>query len=114
MTPYQRWCMYSQEIGCAACNQEYRYAVTNPGDMHHCIDLGPRDDRRTICLCPWHHRGVKPQQRGPSLAKNPEAFFEKYVSEWALFAQHRNDVLRYMCEHELDSKIIQIVRWQYG
>jgi hypothetical protein len=78
-----------QEIGCIACLLDGRPG--NPGDIHHILSGGRRVSHHvTLCLCPWHHRGVPPnglQDRmaervfGPSLAKSPASFKRQYGTD---------------------------------
>lgn len=82
-----------RELGCVACivegelRGESRYQT--PADVHHEVN-GYRTGR-TIPLCPWHHRGVPTYGYngsasddtmiaivGPSLAKHPALFRERY------------------------------------
>ena len=58
----------------------------NPGDVHHLLNAGKRiSHQHTICLCPYHHRGLHWQQfkgkLGPSLAIDKRKFHEVFGSE---------------------------------
>ena len=85
-----------KECGCLACLQEglgSDYAEAhhlNIGDKHGAPNRG---HAFVVGLCSWHHRGVPPDGRtanyarqayGPSLAKEPRAFRERYGSGDAL------------------------------
>lgn len=76
----------AQELGCLACNQLGHYSVA---ELHH-----PKSgDRRigwatVIPLCPAHHRSVEHDEaiHGPSLAKSPKRFRERFGSDDYLLA----------------------------
>ncbi len=78
-----------QDIGCLACRQDGRPAT--PGDVHHLLVGGRRlSHHASVCLCAWHHRAVPPagmnsrqaeKHVGPSLARTPRAFRERYGSD---------------------------------
>ena len=86
-----------QEIGCVACLIEG--VGYQPCDIHHIVDKGYREhsggDNATIGLCPWHHRGLIPDQLtkketeemlGPSMALQKRAFIKRYGTERELLA----------------------------
>lgn len=98
-----RWSEF-RELGCIACileggaRGEDRSAT--PADVHHEVEGSVRTGHdRTVPLCPWHHRGVRPTARdgslidtallvdevGPSLALHPEAFKARYGTFEDLF-----------------------------
>jgi len=86
-----RW-QYFREIGCIACSLEGGMRGEDrsgtPADVHHLINGYRAGHGATIPLCPWHHRGVKPDETratqetrdtlGPSLALAPEQFRNRY------------------------------------
>lgn len=75
-----------QEVGCVACAQKGIYG--NPGDIHHLLNGNRRiSHQHTICLCPWHHRGISDNglttkelesKLGPSLARSKREFIETF------------------------------------
>lgn len=83
-----------QEVGCVACALDGVLSV--PGDVHHLLSGGRRvSHSATVCLCPFHHRGIIPEGRkpdeyqevhGPSLALKPTAFRRRYGDEEELLA----------------------------
>lgn len=89
----------AKRAGCIACYLDGRNAC-GAVETHH-VKLGNRQvgHRFTIELGAWHHQGIKPsalsavvveQLFGPSLARNPRAFHERYGSDQALLdAQDR-------------------------
>lgn len=65
-------------------------------DAHHTLSGGRREGHAaTLGLCPWHHRGVRPERfatdalatqwLGPSLAKGSKPFHAMYGSDAYLF-----------------------------
>lgn len=82
------------ELGCVACALDGVLGV--PGDIHHLLSGGKRISHdHTVCLSPWHHRGILPPGRkaedfehehGPSLALKPKAFRRRYGDEEELLA----------------------------
>lgn len=100
----QARCDFIRQIGCLACR---RFGWYSAPDVHH-LNLGGhagqvrRGDECTIGLCPYHHRGVPPEQfppdqvrdlLGPSLAKDPRAFREMFGSDDALL-QWENELIQ--------------------
>lgn len=92
MTPAARDRRFGRirEIGCLACRQLGWYGAP---DVHH-LNLGEhagqvrRGDEYTIGLCPWHHRGIgKFVDIGPSLAKEPVKFRQRFGSDDELLAK---------------------------
>ena len=83
-----------QELGCIASLLDGVPGV--PGDIHHLLSGGRRISHdHTVCLSPWHHRGILPSGRkaeefaevhGPSLALAPNAFRRRYGDEEELLA----------------------------
>ena len=83
-----------QELGCIASLLDGVPGV--PGEIHHLLSGGRRISHdHTVCLSPWHHRGVLPSGRkaeefaevhGPSLALAPNAFRRRYGDEEELLA----------------------------
>lgn len=83
-----------QELGCVASLLDGVPGV--PGDIHHLLSGGRRISHdHTVCLSPWHHRGLLPSGRkaeefaevhGPSLALAPNAFRRRYGDEEELLA----------------------------
>lgn len=75
-----------QELGCIASLLDGVPGV--PGEIHHLLSGGRRISHdHTVCLSPWHHRGLLPSGRkaeefaevhGPSLALAPNAFRRRY------------------------------------
>lgn len=72
-------------------------------DAHHLLSGGRRRGHAyTIALCPWHHRGIRPDdcrndeeafhKYGPSLALHPRDFKETYGSDDELLAM-QNELL---------------------
>jgi hypothetical protein len=89
------------DIGCVVCRLLGR--PTFAFDIHHIVEGGRRRGHLfTIPLHPWFHRGLPPDDMsietaridmGPSMALHPEAFFQKWESEyWLLNAV--NDMIR--------------------
>ena len=78
-----------QDVGCLPCRIKGFGCV--PGDVHHLVEGRKRlGNDYTICLCPWHHRGIPPtgldvrqaeEIAGPSLARNKKAFYDAFGSE---------------------------------
>lgn len=76
----------AQETGCVACLQ--LGILGNPGDAHHLLEGGRRVSHSyTVILCPYHHRSIPPgnlndkqayERFGPSLAKRPREFKERF------------------------------------
>lgn len=111
------WFNWLQELGCIACliQTSGRHPHTE-AEIHHLLEGGRRvSHRRSLALCPWHHRGVRPgclshqsvrRRRGPSLALEPAEFQNKYGTDDDLFqfqckalalyllAVYRGDVMR--------------------
>ncbi len=90
--------MLIREIGCAACLLDGHGRT--PCEIHHLNDRGRNISQdHTVGLCEWHHRGVprgalRPSEMealaGPSLARAPRAFHERYGSDAELLeAQNR-------------------------
>jgi len=83
-----------QELGCIASLLDGVPGV--PGEIHHLLSGGRRISHdHTVCLSPWHHRGLLPSGRkaeefaevhGPSLALAPNAFRRRYGDEEELLA----------------------------
>ena len=83
-----------QELGCIASLLDGVPGV--PGEIHHLLSGGRRISHdHTVCLSPWHHRGILPSGRkaeefaevhGPSLALAPNAFRRRYGDEEELLA----------------------------
>lgn len=92
MTPRERRFDALQRLGCIACLlREVGYQAP---DIHHIVDKGYRKhsggDMATIPLCPWHHRGVVPDEMtaklmtnllGPSLALDKPLFIATFGTE---------------------------------
>ena len=82
-----------RDIGCVACRIEGRFSEA---DVHHLLSGGRRRGHRfTVPLCPWHHRGstfgvwsIKDMAEtlGPSLARTPRKFRERYGDDRVLLA----------------------------
>ncbi len=83
-----------RELGCIVSRVYLkRYAAP---DVHHLLSGGVRiSHQATIPLSPWFHRGVVPlrmtavqarERFGPSKARNPEQFRERYGSDEELLA----------------------------
>lgn len=92
MNKRERRYMQLQDIGCIACLKEG--LEPTPADMHHLVDKGNREasggDAATLPLCPWHHRGVPPNDltadealyhMGPSLDRHKRLFLKFYGTE---------------------------------
>lgn len=89
----RRW-QRMQELGCVASILDGVLGV--PGEIHHLLSGGRRiSHNHTVCLSPWHHRGIVPEGRtaadyehihGPSLALKPNAFRRRYGDEEELLA----------------------------
>lgn len=89
----RRW-QKMQEIGCIASLLDGVPGV--PGEIHHLLSGGRRISHdHTVCLSPWHHRGILPDGRkaaeymavhGPSLAHHPRLFRSAYGDEEELLA----------------------------
>lgn len=83
-----------QELGCVASILDGVIGV--PGEIHHILSGGRRISHdHTVCLSPFHHRGIIPEGRkpdeyqavhGPSLALKPRAFRVRYGDEEELLA----------------------------
>lgn len=93
-----------REIGCLACLQDRRYSVP---EINHIAEGGRRRGKQrgggrhqghsnTYGICGWHHRGVTPDgwstayaeaHFGPSMARNPRAFRERFGSHDELLAR---------------------------
>lgn len=67
--------------------------VPEPCDIHH-TNGGDNHDE-TYGNCPWHHRGIRKNELdmlemqihfGPSLARNPKRYHDRYGSERELLA----------------------------
>lgn len=79
-----------QSVGCVACYIDGQRGVQC--DVHHVLSGGRRiGHQATIGLCPWHHRGISnlgaqaaSQLYGPSFARDPRQFKERYGTEVAL------------------------------
>ena len=91
-----------QKIGCIACLSDGTPGVF--GDIHHLVDKGNREasggNAASLCLCPWHHRGVPAmgfgqkwmtEKYGPSLALSKRDFTGRYGTERKLL--ERTDTL---------------------
>jgi Recombination enhancement, RecA-dependent nuclease len=57
-----------KQIGCVACRQ-YRVAAPNDLEIHHLNEGGQAGRKRrghdfTVCLCQWHHQGIRPAGMG--------------------------------------------------
>lgn len=89
-----------KDYGCVACWMEVgEWAAP---EIHHLTDGGRRlGHRYTIPLCPWHHRGESAtmvrasyarQLWGPSLARHPREFAERYGSENVLWQRVTMDI----------------------
>lgn len=85
-----------QQAGCVPCFLEAklqgREYVPEPPDIHH-VDQDNPD--ATYANCPWHHRGIRKNELdylemqrhfGPSMARNPARYRERYGSEDELLA----------------------------
>ena len=83
-----------QALGCIACRME---GWTAPAEIHHVTDGQRRIGHRAVLpLCAWHHRGqtesgVRPgvaeQLFGPSYARNPSAFEDRYGTQATLLTK---------------------------
>lgn len=80
-----------QDVGCVACLIDGNFGA--PCDIHHILSGGRRIGHEvTVGLCPWHHRGVPDGMSdaiakillGPSMAKNPREFRERYGTDTEL------------------------------
>ena len=87
------------EIGCIACRKMHRGWV--PCHVHHLTIGGKHGQKRrghdyTIGLCPWHHVGVlgDASKDGPSYAKQPRAFRERYGDDDVLLEQQNSAIER--------------------
>lgn len=83
------------ELGCVACILDGNLGV--PPDIHHILSGGRRiGHRATVGLCPWHHRGVGEytETHGPSLARNPKLFEERYGTGPELL-EMQNELLKH-------------------
>jgi hypothetical protein len=85
----RRFTLLARDVGCLACRKDGR---ANFADIHHLVEGGRRRGHsESAPLCPWHHRGIKPdpsksvilneQMFGPSLARSKRAFVERYGTE---------------------------------
>jgi hypothetical protein len=82
-----------RDLGCVVC-RVYRKIPEVPADTHHALNGGRRISHEdTAPLCAWHHRGVIPdgysaisaaEKFGPSKARNPRAFAERYGDDTEL------------------------------
>lgn len=86
------------QIGCVACLMDVR--GYQPCEIHH-LNSGGRNigHDATVGLCPWHHRGMPPnnignreaeRMFGPSFAHTPRAFRERYGDEKELLEIQNN------------------------
>lgn len=88
-----------KEGGCVACIQDGREC---PGCEIHHMNLDDKAGQKrlghdhTFGLCPWHHRGSKPNDvsrdamerwYGPSMALDKAAFTERYGSQAELLGR---------------------------
>jgi hypothetical protein len=90
-----------RELGCICCWLDGH--GMNPCEIHHLNDCGRNIGHdATIGGCAWHHRGVPPGDMrpseatlvlGPSLARDPAAFHERYGEDEELLFQ-QNTMLR--------------------
>jgi hypothetical protein len=89
-----------RELGCICCWLDGHGSV--PCEIHHLNDCGRNIGQdETVGACAWHHRGVPPYGRpseatllfGPSLARDPAAFHDRYGSDEELLFQ-QNTMLR--------------------
>jgi hypothetical protein len=84
-----------QDYGCVPCRM-LGFPGT-PGDIHHVVDKGYKDNDRTIALCAWHHRGVKPglvtpDFLGPSLANGSKPFHERFGTEQKMLEEVNKEI----------------------
>jgi hypothetical protein len=89
-----RW-QQAQNVGCVCCCLAGRLGV--PGDIHHILSGGRRISHdHTLCLCPWHHRGIEGslETHGPSLALHPRLFKETYGTEKELL-EIQNELIQH-------------------
>lgn len=90
-----------QSIGCVCC--QIRGLGYADGEIHHILSGGRRISHdHTICLTPWHHRGVVPSGftekqvkdiMGPSMAKSPKEFEEVFGTQEELL-EFQNEVIK--------------------
>jgi hypothetical protein len=87
-----------QKYGCACCRI---IGFHNPGDIHHVVTNGYRrlsgGNKSTICLCPYHHRGITDgsafvTRLGPSLAHGSKAFEAHWGSQESLLARVNEEI----------------------
>lgn len=82
-----------QEVGCIACWQR---GIRRDVDVHHLLSGGYRMGHQyTLGLCPYHHRGVLPENMdpytarellGPSLSEEGKAFHDEFGTDNELYA----------------------------
>ena len=75
-----------QALGCLACKDLGHYSVA---ELHHPKSGNRRIGWATVIpLCPAHHRAVEHDEslHGPSLAKSPKRFRERFGSDDYLLA----------------------------
>lgn len=105
-----------REKGCIACRMELCEQPLHT-EIHHQTKSGRQISQdAAVALCAWHHRGIcLPGMRssdmralyGPSLAKNPRAFFETYGDN-AEQLKFQNDLIGHNAQpQERVSKIIR-------
>lgn len=96
----QRRFLEIQDRGCVPCRIEAelqdRKWIPEPCDIHHVQQANRTGDHlHTYGSCPWHHRGIRKNdldylemQRifGPSMARNPRRYHERYGDEGYLLA----------------------------
>lgn len=88
VSEHARWSWF-QEIGCIPCIIEGHPGT--PSDIAHETRGGRRTGHEyTFPMCPWHHRGVRPEGMdkdqatfalGPSFALSKKAFVARYGTE---------------------------------
>lgn len=82
-----------REIGCICCRDMGLGFV--PAEKHHLLTTGMhgngkrRGEQFTVGLCAYHHRGVGTPTAGPSYAREPRAFRERWPDAWLLETQDR-------------------------
>lgn len=83
-------------LGCVACRKHV--AAYRAPDVHHILSGGRRiSHQATVPLCPWHHRGVVPDEfqdqrqaeriLGPSMAISPAGFKGTFGTQEELLAE---------------------------
>lgn len=82
-----------QRLGCVPCRTLHIFSQI---DVHHIVEGYRLGNKFTLPLCPWHHRGMPPDDwsnsdaaahYGPSMKHSKGAFVERFGTERQLLEQ---------------------------